>query len=413
MSDIRGELKDLSVVKLLSWLRNNRKTGFLRIIHGQQRKEFRLRQGEPFAFKSNFGPEQLEALLANKKVADLATLSNLRKECHLAKKSFARELLNQKILCRSELQLWMKQSLHLALDNASRWSVGSFMFRPLPEDQIGKPFIVPPQTAKDDSPPPTPEIILADEAIFSEISERIISGKVELPPLPGTLMKVRECLNDPNWDNQDLLKVIMTDQLLTTSILKVANSSFYGLSNRVSSLQHAIVLMGMKTIWGIVTHQSLLSSFPKQKEQVEAVLEHGFLCALLAKQIALNCRFDEEDAFTCGLLHDIGKVVLYNLLPQSQFSQSLQQRLINRFHCEAGVLIAAKWNLPELVLEAIEHHHHPENACDNRTLSEIIYTANCLTHDNPPQSDKLSCIDLDKIDFTAIEATKAGFNQQS
>jgi putative nucleotidyltransferase with HDIG domain len=412
MADIRGELKDLSLVKLLSWLRNNQKTGFLRIVHGQQRKEFRLRQGEPFTFKSNFGPEQLEVLLASKKVADLAVLSKMRKDCHLAKKSFAHELLNQEVLCRPELQLWMKQSLHLALDNASRWSVGSFMFRPLPEDQIGKPFIVPPQAVKEQSPPPTPEIIIADEVIFSDLSELITTGKVELPPLPGTLMKIRECLNDPNWDNQDLLKVIMTDQLLTTSILKVANSSFYGLSSRVSSLQHAIVLMGMKTIWGIVTHQSLLSSFPKQKEEAEAILDHGFLCALLAKQIALNCRFDEEEAFTCGLLHDIGKVVLYNLLPKSQFSQSMQKRLINRFHCEAGVLIAAKWNLPELVIEAIEYHHHPEDSCDNRTLNEIIYTANCLTHDNLPESDKLSCINLDKINFNAIEVIKENFKQQ-
>lgn len=412
MSDIRGELKDLPVVKLLSWLRNNQKTGFLRIIHGQQRKEFRLRQGEPFAFKSNFELEQLEVLLANKNVADLATLRDLRKECHLAKKSFARELLNQNILCRSELQLWMKQSLHLALDNASRWSVGSFMFRPLPEDQIGKPFIVPPQGVKDSSPPPSTEMIVADEAIFADIREKITSGKVELPPLPGTLLKVRECLNDPNWDNQDLLKVIMTDQLLTTSILKVANSSFYGLSSRVSSLQHAIVLMGMKTIWGIVTHQSLLSSFPEQKEQVEAVLEHGFLCALLAKRIALMCRLDEEDAFTCGLLHDIGKVVLYNLLPKSQFSQSLQLRLVDRFHCEAGVLIAARWNLPEIVLETIEHHHQPENASANQILNEIIYIANCLTHDSDPQSDKLSCIDMDKIDLPALKEMKTIFCQQ-
>ena len=409
MADIRGELKDLSVVKLLSWLRNNQKTGLLRIVHGQQRKEFRLKQGEPFTFKSNFGPEQLEALLAKQKIADLALLSHLRKDCHLAKKSFTHELLHHKIVSPPELQLWMKQSLHLALDNASRWSVGSFMFRPLTEDQVGKPFIVPPQAKKEQSPPPTPERIIADENIFSDLREQITSGKVELPPLPGTLMKLRECLNNPNWDNQDLLKVIMTDQLLTTSILKVANSSFYGLSSRVSSLQHAIVLMGMKTIWGIVTHQSLLSSFPQQKEEVEAVLDHGFLCALLAKQIALSCRFDEEEAFTCGLLHDIGKVVLFNLLPKNKYPQSLQERLINRFHCEAGVLIAAKWNLPELVIEAIEYHHHPESSCDNRILNEIIYTANCLTHDKPPDPDKLSCINLDKINFSTLEEIKESF----
>ncbi len=72
-------------------------------------------------------------------------------------------------------------------------------------------------------------------------------------------------------------------------------------------------------------------------------------------------------------------------------------------------MIAAKWNLPELVIEAIEYHHHPESSCDNRILNEIIYTANCLTHDKPPDPDKLSCINLDKINFSTLEEIKESF----
>lgn len=411
MNDICGQFEEVPVDKLLSWLRNNRKTGLLRLTHGQQRKEFRLRQGMPFAFRSNFPPEQLESLLADKKVADLATLRTLRNTCRQAKKSFARELTDQGYLDKEELKVWMKQSLHMAIDNASRWSVGSYNFRQLDEEQIGKPFLVPPATACPANEVPAPSTIIAEEALFAAIRDKLLADEIELPPIPGTLRKVRECLVNPDWDNQDLLKVIMMDQLLTTSILKVANSSLYGFSSRVSSLQHAIVLMGMKTIWGIVTHQSLLGAYPDQKEQVEETLEHGFRCALLAKQVALRCRQDEEDAFTCGLLHDIGKVVLYNQLPQAQFSRSLQGKLVSRFHCEAGLLIAAKWNLPDVVLETIEHHHHPAEAAANRPMSEIIYIADCIANDRTPLGDHISEIDLDALDLQALKDMKQSLEE--
>ncbi len=409
MNDICGNFKDISVAKLFSWLYNNRKTGVLRLSHGQQRKEFRLLQGEPFAFKSNFAAEQIEALLANKQISDLATLRNLRIQCRQMKKSFAREIINMGLLSKAEMELWMTQCLHLAIDNASRWSVGTFSFRPLSEDQIGKPFIISPQSDAGSDDAPTVESMLADETVFADIRQKITTGKVELPPLPTTLMKIRECLKDPDWDNQDLLKIIMTDQILTTSILKVANSSLYGLSSGVSSLQHAIVLMGMKTIWGIVTHQSLLSSFPKERNRVEEVLEHSFLCALLAKQMARQCHYDEEDAFTCGLLHDIGKVVLYNLLSAEQLSNSLEQRLVDRFHCEAGLLIAAKWNLPEVVLETIEHHHKPEQAEGSNGISEIVYAANCIANGCEPEARRLACLQFDRIDLQGLRQIKAEF----
>lgn len=409
MSDICGQFKDVAVVKLISWLRNNKKTGLLRLTHGQQRKEFRFRLGQPFAFRSNFAPEQLEYLLADKQIAEIALLRSLRSECRQKKQSFARELVARGYLEKAELKLWMQQSLHLAIDNASRWSVGSFNFRPLSLEQIGKPFLVPPKSESQETEAPKPETILAEESIFTEIREKLLSNEIELPPMPATLMKVRECLVNPDWDNQDLLKIIMSDQLLTTSILKVANSSLYGFSSRVSSLQHALVLMGMKTIWGIVTHQSLLGAYPNQKKQVEQVLEHGFLCALLAKQIALTCQLDEEDAFTCGLLHDIGKVVLYSQLPQNQYTQILHDRLIGRFHCQAGLLIAAKWNLPDVVLETIENHHLPEKATENRSMSEVIYIANCLANGQEPIEELLSEIDLSGLDLECLRDMKERF----
>lgn len=402
MQDLHGEFKDVPVAKLLSWLRNNQHTGILRLTHGQQRKEFRFLLGESFYFRSNFSGEQIETLLAKQGIAEFSYLENLRKECRKNKESFARKLLAKKLLTKKEWLLWLKQSVYLALDNASRWTVGTFAFRFLSEDQVGKQFIVSPKAEPNTLSPPSYGSIIADEKIFSVIQERIGAGQIELPPMPHTMIKIQECLHDPNWDNKDLLKIIMADQLLTSSILKAANSSLYGFSSSVSSLQHAIVLMGMKTIWGIVTHQSLLGSFSNQKEQIQQVLDHSFFCALLARQIAQSCKCDEDEAFTCGLLHDIGKIVLYNLLADSEYPHEIQEKIVARFHGEAGLLLAARWNLPELVLETIEYHHHPEQASDNHTLVEVVYVANCLAYNKKINSDILVSLDLENVDTNLL-----------
>ena len=413
MQDLRGTFADIPVSKLLSWLNNNRHTGVLHLTQGKQRKEFRLRNGEPFAFRSNLLGEQIEVILAKQRVAELSYLKNLSKDCRDKKQSFAKELITKKLLTKAEFQLWMRQSIYIALDNSSQWVDGIFNFRFLSEEQMAKTFVVAPKSVPDDQNSPSTQDILADEQIFSGIKDLILSGQIKLPPMPDTMIKIRNCLDNPDWDNQDLLKIIMTDQLLTSSILKTANSSFYGFSNGVSSLQHAIVLMGMKTIWGIVTHQSLLNSFPEGNEKIQETLNHSFLCAMLARQIASTCKCDEEDAFTCGLLHDIGKVVLYNLPASSQYSEKIQEKLVARFHSEAGMLIAAKWNLPELVLEAIEHHHHPENASDNRNLVEVVYIANTLAHKGKLLDEVLTCSDFKKIDLNQLAERVDEFEQNN
>ncbi len=405
MQDLRGHFAQLPLAQLLSWLRNNQYHGILRVSNGQNRKEFKIRKGRPRSFRSNIPAEQLENILAANGIAELDDLQQLRRECRNSRTPFAEALLGRQLLPKSELRLWLKQSLILALDHAMAWREGNFQFRFLAETDLNQPGIVPPQSAP--AGPAAPEVseILAAERIFAAINERITGGDIDLPPMPNTLIRLRDCLNRPDWDSQDLLKIIMADQLLTSSILKAANSSRYGLASRVSSLQHAIVLMGMKTIWGIVTHQSLLGSFSKERERIQKVLDHSFLCALIARVLAGKLKLDEEDAFTCGLLHDIGKAVLLNQLADEDIPPGTKELLIDRFHAEAGLLIAAKWNLPELVQDAIAYHHQADQAGENAPVAELVGLADCLANQADPateMADQLVYIDLDSLNLEAL-----------
>lgn len=403
MQDLRGTFGLLPLNKLLSWLKNNQHSGVLRLSNGTQRKEFLVRRGELISFRSNRHSEQLETMLARQGLAELSVLQELHKNCRRQNRSFAQELTKRQLLSKSELRLWLKQSLLIALDDTLQWSDGSFFFRFQAAEQVGKAPLVPPQPANAQTAPQVEEI-LAAEAIFAEINHQIINGRVELPPMPDTLIKVRDCLNHPDWDSQDLLKIIMADQLLTSSILKAANSSRYGFTSRVSSLQHAIVLLGMKSIWGIVTHQSLLSSFSRQQQGIQRVVDHSFLCAVIARQIATAVRCDEEDAFACALLHDIGKTVMLNQLADMQLPAGLCDKLVDRFHGEAGLLLAARWNLPEPVLETIEYHHQPDRAAANRKLVEIVSLADSLVNRREPLAELLE-------QYTALDPASIDLEQ--
>ena len=407
--DLFGSFRDLPLADLTSWLGNKQKDGVLQIRNGMVRKEFRFRRGRPYFFRSSLPEEQLEQMLAQLEIAELERLQQLRSEALQQKIPYGDYLVKQLPIPKAELRAIADQLLYLALDDAMQWPQGEFRFRfSLPK--FKQPASAPASATAEESPapPPTLERIRADEAIFRTIGKQILSGKVEIPPMPDTLMKVQQCLNQEDWSSQKLMKIIMADQILTTNILRTANSSLYGLASKVSSLQHAIVLMGIRTILGIVTHYVLSGSFSKEQKAIRAVLDHSFHCAVIAHKAASMAGCDAEEAFSCGLLHDIGKTVLLSRLADYGLPEDTKRGLIDRFHVDAGVLMAQKWNLPEVVTEVIRHHHDPLKADGARLLVEVVYLANSLVHMRDDLDDlQHNCcnLPLERIDFAELRDT--------
>jgi putative nucleotidyltransferase with HDIG domain len=223
--------------------------------------------------------------------------------------------------------------------------------------------------------------------------ESIIARTGDLPAMPGIAVKVMEMVGDPGTSAKDLQEVISHDQALTTKVLKIANSAMFGVSRDISTLSHAIMILGFSTIRSIVLATSTKSIYLKGKStggfSMKLLWDHSIGCALVARRLARETHtVNLEEAFIAGLLHDIGKTVI-NLLFASRYEEVISQvynggesfatvenRLMGFDHTQVGALVLRKWNLSRSLEDAVLHHHDPANATANPKLTAVVSLAN-------------------------------------
>ncbi|WP_085814550.1 HDOD domain-containing protein [Geoanaerobacter pelophilus] len=205
-----------------------------------------------------------------------------------------------------------------------------------------------------------------DEAIEG-INKRLYNEDFQLPVLPGMLMQLISLMEDDSTTVQEMVKLIMTDQVLISRILKVANSAFYSVSGQVDSIHYAIVRLGMREVLNIVTGIQVLSMQNRDipQEKFQAILDGALKTAFLASGLARQLREDPEEAFLGGLLLDLGKTVILSVAKDFEIEESVFDELMHSRHPEIGAMIAKKWNYPESIQNLIRYHH-------NRNFGEIV-----------------------------------------
>lgn len=205
-----------------------------------------------------------------------------------------------------------------------------------------------------------------DEAIEA-INKRLYNEDFQLPVLPGMLMQLISLMEDETTTVQEMVKLIMTDQVLISRILKVANSAFYSASGQVDSIHYAIVRLGMREVLNIVTGIQVLSMQNRDipREKFQAILDGALKTAFLASGLARQLREDPEEAFLGGLLLDLGKTVILSVAKDFEIDESLFDELMHSRHAEIGAMIAKKWNYPESIQNLIRYHH-------NRNFGDIV-----------------------------------------
>jgi len=251
---------------------------------------------------------------------------------------------------------------------------------------------------------------------------RIIKTTGDLPTMPHIANLVIEKLAAPATSPKEIHVIISKDQALAARVLRIANSPFFGYPRTVTRLTDAIVIMGFNSIRSLVltsVFQDLFKSFGLTEK---LLWEHSLVCASISQRIAKSTGFRKtEEAFLVGLMHDIGKVVLYLKVPDKmsdiiQEVYNTQERSFTEMeadafgftHAEVGRAMAVKWNFAKEIEEAIGNHHYPERAVILPSLSYIVHLANNYCH-----KLEIGPIKNPDLNLMELESTKAlKLNQQ-
>lgn len=235
-----------------------------------------------------------------------------------------------------------------------------------------------------------------DRQTAEDLKKRILRNLDELPPMPQIVFKAHDIMDSPSSSTRQVADLIETDQAIATKVLKMANSAYYGMSGKVSSIQHAAVVLGDKALSELITlagTSSLLGNrlYGYAMDSGE-LWRHSMAVAFGSKVIAQRRQPHlENDAFSVGLIHDVGKLVLDRpvLNRKSLFEEymaagdktflSAENRILGFDHADIGFEICGHWRIPESLAKAIRYHHRPGDAADD-DLVAIVAMADTLAN---------------------------------
>lgn len=220
--------------------------------------------------------------------------------------------------------------------------------------------------------------------------QQIIEEMPSLPTMPTIVSEALNIIKDPKSNINQLSDVISKDISLTTEILKLVNSSYYGFPTQITTINKAMALIGLNKVKSLIMSvalKPLLVSYCGK-----SVWEHSIRCAIGCESLAKSLGYNEtEEAFVIGLLHDIGKSVLevYNknaandvkkLISAGADGLIAEKTLFGFTHTEAGEILVKKWKLPTLISSSARYHHTP-HLSENPAMVGLVYMADRITQE--------------------------------
>lgn len=223
--------------------------------------------------------------------------------------------------------------------------------------------------------------------MYENKTEKISSRINDLPSMPIVIMNALEAINCPNSSANDLADILSKDQAITSQILKMVNSAYYGFPSQITTINRSIALLGMNKVRNII--MSVAAKPLMMSKSGKTLWEHSIRCAvgceIISKQLGLD---DLDEAFIIGLLHDIGKTVLemyykkdyaevINIVNNGVDIISAERQVIGITHTNMGEAVVLKWKLPLVVANCVKYHHTP-HASNDINNTGIVYIADRL-----------------------------------
>jgi putative nucleotidyltransferase with HDIG domain len=223
------------------------------------------------------------------------------------------------------------------------------------------------------------------------------------------ITEFQQAMSNPEVPIDKIAGIIEKDPGLTSAVLKTANSSFYGLAKKVATVKQAISVLGYRTLEKIFLTQTVSNSLKTQDSEISSNLWQHSLATAIASQIIVSIKNPmlSEQAFVAGLLHDIGKFILFNFKTSEtnilikklennpfQYSIPLEMTVYGLNHQEVGAFFAQQWQFPEVVFDSIKYHHNVDFASRNKEVIASVLIANNFIKALELGKSSSGCIEL-------------------
>ncbi|MFB3925992.1 MAG: HDOD domain-containing protein [Syntrophales bacterium] len=227
--------------------------------------------------------------------------------------------------------------------------------------------------------------------------EDLLQGNVHISSLPIIYMRINEAVSNPRSSTSDISAVIGDDPGLTSRLLRLVNSAFYGYPTKIDTISRALFIVGTQQLRDLALATSIISMFKgisRSLVDMESFWRHSIACGIAAKILATYRRTETnvERYFVAGTVHDIGRLIIYQKKPdlaRKAFIQcrtdgdllyAAERKILGFDHADVGRLLLQTWNLPPSLTEVVSFHHNPKGASSYPVETSVIHVADIIAH---------------------------------
>ncbi len=224
----------------------------------------------------------------------------------------------------------------------------------------------------------------------------LLRGYVEVSSLPMIHLRLEEAINNPKKSMSDIAKIIREDPGLTARLLRIVNSAFYNFPSKVETISQAVTIVGTQQLSALALATSVMKMFkglPEDLVSMDSFWRHSIACGLAARLLGTHRReSNAERFFVAGMLHDIGRLVMYTKLTEpsrdilttarteNQILHEVERERLGFTHAVVGGVLLQTWKLPTSLEEAVMYHHSPMAATRFPVEAAMVHVADIIVH---------------------------------
>ncbi|WP_323816180.1 HDOD domain-containing protein [Cellvibrio sp. NN19] len=247
--------------------------------------------------------------------------------------------------------------------------------------------------------------------------KHLIDSAQKMPNIPKVVQELIDSFGDENIKTEEIADKISSDQVLTAKVLRAANSAHYGGNRKVGSVNDAVFVLGFNAVRTLVLASGMTGAFKAPEGfDLPAFWHNSFAVASTCKWLAKFSKDDPETAFTCGMIHNIGELLIHILLPdeckeiqkvvdRGGRNPDIEKNVLGFNFPEAGAELASRWKFPDAIVAGIRYQLDPMAAPEFSRLAALIYIADFIVHENET-NDGAALV----ANFPNDLATKLGIN---